>query len=65
MQIVLNNGYKYYMLAQSQDIFYTYQFPLIVDYCTKYEQYQPILFCQIATNIKFKTTIAILVLVIC
>ena len=47
------------MLAQSQGIFYTHQVPIVVDYCTKYEQNQPILFCDIATNIKFKKNIDI------
>ena len=35
------------------------QFPIMVDYCTKYEQNQPIIFWDIARNIKFKKYIGI------
>ena len=37
-----NNEYKCYILAQSQGtcIFYIHQAPIVVDYCTKYEQNQ-------------------------
>ena len=36
-------------LWQSQYIFYMHQVPILIDYCTKYEQNQPILFHNIAT----------------
>ena len=35
-----------------------HQVPIVVDYCTKYEQNQPIFFGGIATKIKFKKDIA-------
>ena len=31
-------------------IFYMHKVPIVVDYCTKYEQSQPMLFCDITTN---------------
>ena len=36
---------KCYILARSQGIFYMHQanVPIVVDYCTKYEQKQPLL----------------------
>ena len=45
-----NNGHKCYILAQSQGIFHMHQVPIVVDYYTKYEQVQHILFWDIATN---------------
>ena len=39
---------------------YIYKVPMVVDYCTKKEQNQPILFCYIATNIKFKKNIGVI-----
>ena len=54
------NGHKCYILAQSQSIFYMHQVPIVVTYCTKYEQNQPLIFLDIATNIKFKKNIGII-----
>ena len=60
IQNLWNNWHKCYILVQSQNIFYMHQSSIMVDYGTKYEQNQLILFCDIATNIKFKKTIAII-----
>ena len=38
---VWNNGYKCYILAQSQGTCYMHQVHIVVDYCTKYEQNKP------------------------
>ena len=35
------------ILAQSQGKFYIHQVPIVVDYCTKYEQNQPHRFSEI------------------
>ena len=56
-----NNGHNWCILAQSQGIFYTHQVHVVIDYYTKYEQNQPIPFWAIATNIKFKKNIAIII----
>ena len=42
---------RYMLLASS---------PYILDYCTKYKQNQPILFLDLATNIKVKKHIGII-----
>ena len=47
-------------LTKSQGILYMLKVSFAVDYCTKYEQNQPILLCDIATNIKCKTNIGII-----
>ena len=57
---IMNIQCKCYILTQSQDIFYMHQVPIVVDYCTKYEQNQPIIFWDITTNIAFKKYIGII-----
>ena len=47
-------------MEHSQGIFSMHQVPIVVDYCTKYEQNQPILFWYIATNIQFMKNIDII-----
>ena len=54
------NGHKCYILAQSQGMFNMLQVPIVVDYCTKYEQNQLILFWDIVTNIKWRKNIGII-----
>ena len=55
IQHLWNNRHKcYFLVAQSQGIFYMHQVLIMIDYCTKYKHNQPILVWDIATNIQFK-----------
>ena len=50
LQQLWYDGHKYYILAQSQGIYYMHQGPIMVDYGTKYEQNQPIPFWDSTAN---------------